>query len=238
MTAWNPQKIARQVFLAAAIAANAGEGAAADQKPKFDPPLPVPNSAFLMIGPKNIVPPQGHVDFCKRKPAQARHANDVRHPGDCDFRTKRPGKIKMSPDVMHTMFTTNFFVNRDALPGNDKKEYGTSDYWTYPKSYADCEDYTLRKRRLLIERGWDPSALLIAIVDDDEKDNIVHAVLVVRTTEGDFIMDNLKNEILTPDRAGYKFLSILSPFSGEEWMEVRARGAGPSPVPPGPSYRP
>ena len=45
--------------------------------------------------------------------------------------------------------------------------YGRIEHWTYPAAMGDCEDYVLLKRRLLRERGWPSSALLITVVRDE-----------------------------------------------------------------------
>jgi predicted transglutaminase-like cysteine proteinase len=68
-------------------------------------------------------------------------------------------------------------------------QFGVIERWTYPDlGMGDCEDYVLLKRRKLMELGWPQSALLITVVRDENGEG--HAILTVRTTRGDYILDN------------------------------------------------
>jgi hypothetical protein len=45
---------------------------------------------------------------------------------------------------------------------SDREQFGKEDVWSLPATgRGDCEDFALMKRKLLIERGWPSSALLL-----------------------------------------------------------------------------
>jgi predicted transglutaminase-like cysteine proteinase len=52
----------------------------------------------------------------------------------------------------------------------------------------------LLKRRMLIERGWPESTLLITVVRDENGEG--HAVLTARTDAGDLVLDNKRQQIV------------------------------------------
>jgi predicted transglutaminase-like cysteine proteinase len=66
--------------------------------------------------------------------------------------------------------------------------------------YGDCEDYQLLKRRKLVEAGYPHRALRMTVVIDEE--GAGHAVMMVRTNRGDFILDNKRNAILPWHKTG------------------------------------
>lgn len=90
----------------------------------------------------------------------------------------------------------------------DSKNWGTSDYWATPVEFlkrgGDCEDFAIAKYTALRELGVPESRLRIAIVHDNLK-NIPHAVLVVYTDQGSYILDNQnKNMLNAQDYSRYR----------------------------------
>ena len=65
--------------------------------------------------------------------------------------------------------------------------------WLISPKAGDCNDYAVTKRHELLARGWPSRALLLAevIVPSGEH----HLVVVVRTNEGDFVLDNLNASV-------------------------------------------
>ena len=55
---------------------------------------------------------------------------------------------------------------------------------------GDCEDYALAKMLALIELGVPQEAMGIALVDTDNDGKSNHAVLVVNTDKGAYVLDN------------------------------------------------
>src|SRR5215207_11705837 len=97
--------------------------------------------------------------------------------------------------------TINRVVNQRIKPITDLKHWGVVDRWDYPDDgWGDCEDYQLLKRKLLAERGLPRRAMRMTVVQDDKGEG--HAVLMVRTDRGDFILDNQRAAILPWTRTG------------------------------------
>ncbi len=73
------------------------------------------------------------------------------------------------------------------------------------------EDYVLAKRRALIQAGISPSALRIAYVKTRGGEG--HAILVVKTDRGEFVLDNLNGKV-----------RLAEPVSGLPYrLDVRRR---------------
>ena len=97
--------------------------------------------------------------------------------------------------------------------------YNREEYWAYPTSFGDCEDYVLMKRHMLIQRGWHPSSLLITVVLQNNGEG--HAVLTVRTDRGDFILDNLNHLILKWKDTEYSFVKRQSENHSGLWVKIQ-----------------
>ena len=70
----------------------------------------------------------------------------------------------------------------------------------------------------LIEAGLDPQSLLISTVLDRNRN--AHAVLVMRTVQGDYILDNLRDEVKHWRQTGYTFLRMQDPADPRKWTAV------------------
>ena len=98
------------------------------------------------------------------------------------------------------------------------------DHWDYPlDGRGDCKVYALYKRKLLIERGFPRQALLMTIVHDREGQG--HAILTVKTDHGDFVLDNLSDEIRAWDATGYTFLKRQAQDDPNVWLAIGAQAA-------------
>ncbi len=160
-------------------------------------------AAMPVIGWTN--PPIGHVDFCRNQP------------DECLRRGGRE-KVRLTGRNWQELVAVNTDVNRKIRPVTDEQYYKTLEHWTLPANYGDCEDYALLKRRDLARRGWPTGALLIAVVFDEIGDG--HAVLVVRTDRGEFILDNRTNEIRRWDQTFYRFVKRQSVSNPRRWVAV------------------
>ncbi len=113
----------------------------------------------------------------------------------------------------------NTKVNTSVQPVTDMELYHKVEYWTYPTQHkGDCEDYVLLKQRLLIERGWPESTLLITVVRDENNEG--HAVLTVRTDKGDFVLDNKRSEILRFAATPYTYIKRQSERNPLIWISL------------------
>lgn len=134
---------------------------------------------------------------------------------------KAPPVIAMSEQDWKTVRNINRDVNRQIRSGSDERVYGRADYWTVPtgsNARGDCEDYVLAKRRALIRAGYPVAALSIAVVETRWGE--VHAVLLVATDEGDFVLDNLTGRISRWDQVSYRWRERQAPGKTFEWVRM------------------
>jgi predicted transglutaminase-like cysteine proteinase len=154
-------------------------------------------------------PPYGFVSFCERM-AQ-----------ECAQGPQEVQRFFASPGRLAELDAVNRAVNRAIEPVTDIDLYGMTDYWTIPTTKGDCEDYVLLKRKRLMELGWPASALLITVVRDERGEG--HAVLTVRTMQGDFILDNKTDEIKVWHRTRYDFVMRQSYLDPRVWLSLDPR---------------
>lgn len=119
--------------------------------------------------------------------------------------------------------SVNSQINRQTHQIEDQAQYGQQEYWTLPTSRGgDCEDIVLLKKKKLLEKGLASETLLIATVLDLNRNS--HAVLVLRTKQGDFVLDSLRNKVILWRSTGYTFLKMQNPKSLRRWDAVLAGG--------------
>lgn len=98
-------------------------------------------------------------------------------------------RVALTEQLLSDLIEVNKLVNGSVkyVQNYDIIHYG-HDRWSFPNNNeGDCEDFALEKRRLLEKRGVPRSALPIAVVKTSRGD--WHAVLVIRTDKGDFVLD-------------------------------------------------
>lgn len=120
-----------------------------------------------------------------------------------------------------TLGRLNRQVNRSIRSSSDQRLYGVGDFWAVPtgaNARGDCEDYVLAKRRALIDAGYPAGALSIAIAETRWGET--HAVLLVATDTGDFVLDSLTQRISRWDRTGYKWHERQAPGSVFDWVRM------------------
>ena len=110
--------------------------------------------------------------------------------------------VEATTELMATLERVNARVNSSITPRDD----AGADVWNASASSGDCEDYVLAKRRALIKSGLAASALRIAYVKTRE--GVGHAILVVKTSKGDFVLDNLTRAIRRLSQSGYRIVSM------------------------------
>lgn len=121
------------------------------------------------------------------------------------------------------VYEVNAHINSKVRILNDQSQYGREDYWTLPSARGgDCEDIALLKKKKLIEMGLPPLSLLLATVLNQNRE--AHAVLVLRTKSGDFVLDNLRNKILPWHKTGYLFMRMQHPRHPDRWGLVASGG--------------
>jgi predicted transglutaminase-like cysteine proteinase len=167
-------------------------------------PAQAHSGAMLTGGP--TTQPIGHYEFCKANPKE------------CAIRTRDVSPVQMSEEFRQRISEINRDVNRSVEPMLDVELFGKEELWTYPGRAGDCEDYVLQKRRFLVEEGVPLSNLLITVVR--KRDGQGHAVLTVRTDEGDFVLDNLREAVLPWDETGYRYLKRQASDHTGSWVSI------------------
>lgn len=156
--------------------------------------------------------PIGHYEYCQQ------------YSSDCRALGATTAPVALTRAKWSELAKINLSANRSVKPVTDLDYYNVEEYWTYPDSYGDCEDYVLLKRQVLMQKGWPASNLLITVVRQLSGDG--HAVLTVRTDHGDFILDNLRDEILPWYETEYRFLKRQSSSNSGRWEAIQDSRAG------------
>lgn len=89
------------------------------------------------------------------------------------------------------------------------------DIWSPPSATGDCEEFAIAKKLELLEYGLYASQLLLTVVKDAYGDG--HLVLVVRTNGGNYVLDNLRLEVLLWEEAGYPHYAHQRPDRPVFW---------------------
>jgi predicted transglutaminase-like cysteine proteinase len=162
-------------------------------------------SSMLAGGPSSQ--PIGHYEFCKRKP------------DECAIRPRELRRIELTDELLETIARVNLTVNENVTAMTDLENYGQPEFWSYPDhGYGDCEDHALEKRRMLMNKGISLSNLLITVVRLSNGEG--HAILTVRTDRGDFILDNLSDEVLLWTKTGYEYLKRQDSRHTGRWVSL------------------
>ncbi|WP_420797378.1 transglutaminase-like cysteine peptidase [Aminobacter anthyllidis] len=160
----------------------------------------------LMLTASRTSQPIGHYELCKRLPEE------------CAIRSSDQTPLKLSKQLLQRLEKLTVSVNQAVKPMNDIDIYGKDEYWAYPDKLGDCEDYVLRKRRVLMQEGISPSNLLITVLRKPDGEG--HAVLSVRTDQGDFVLDNLSDSVVPWDETGYTFLKRQANDHTGRWVTI------------------
>ena len=150
--------------------------------------------------------PIGHYEFCQT------------HKSECQAGPRNRAPAKVTAFGWSVVREINSSANRDITPMTDKELHGKDEYWSYPDSAGDCEDFVLLKRKQLMEKGFAAGDLLITVVRKPDGEG--HAVLTLRTTEGDFILDNLNNEVKPWTTTPYRYLKRQASFNAGRWVSI------------------
>jgi predicted transglutaminase-like cysteine proteinase len=163
-------------------------------------------STATLTGPTSV--PYGWVDFCGREPQE------------CNQPVLPAADLNLTPAVWHLLNTVNLHVNRTIVPISNMDHWGTLlDHWDYPKDgKGDCKIYALWKRKILMDAGLPRQALLMTIVRDLNGEG--HTILTVKTDRGEFILDNLRDDIRPWDETGYHFLKRQSQENPNIWVGI------------------
>lgn len=143
--------------------------------------------------------PLGYVRYCRSNPT--------------DCRGSEPTFLALDVGTFVLLHQINEMVNRSIRPVPE-----SVDEWVGYASAGDCEDYALLKRVLLMQAGIPAGSLRIAVADTLAGE--AHAVLVVRTSDGDLVLDNLTDAIVTWKDTRLAWRKIASEANPRLWFAI------------------
>lgn len=147
-------------------------------------------------------PPSQYASFCEL------------HPGDCVLRGD--AVLPSSPGLRALLNEVNSAVNSEIELVSDPDRLGVEEDWDFPQDCrGDCEDFALEKRHRLVANGVPSAAMTMAIVHH-ERLLFPHAVLLVETDTGTWVLDNLRDDILCWDAVPYRYERREQP--GGQWV--------------------
>lgn len=170
--------------------------------PQFNPTQPLNARNMATFGGTSM--PVGYYEYCRRYQDRC-----ARGPGGV--------MIELTRSAWSDIVSVNALVNT-IKPLTDMEIYGVEEFWEYPTTAADCEDYALLKRKRLNKMGYPLGALLLTTARDAQGGG--HAVLTVVTTLGDFILDNLEQRVLLWSDARIYFLKRQSQRDLNQWVSL------------------
>lgn len=155
------------------------------------------------FGPTSV--PIGYYEYCQRYRTQ------------CE-RPSVNGMVELTEERWQSMLKANWIANKSVAPRTDEEIFGVPERWEYPENVGDCEDYVLLKRQMLADQGFPLGALRITVGLD--ADGGGHAVLTVVTDLGDFVLDNVEQEIKRWDEAEIQYLKWQSGEDQNVWISL------------------
>lgn len=170
------------------------------------PPLET-NALIPITEASPTLAPFQHVRFC------------LHYPNECKSDPTETGLIELSTETFELLKRVNHQVNAAILPVIKNNGIAPQDGWTIAPAAGDCNDYAVTKRHELVQSGLPAKALRLAVVKTAS--GIGHLVLVVATTKGDLVLDNLSETIRPWQSTDYHWLKIQSASDARYWYGVK-----------------
>ena len=122
--------------------------------------------------------------------------------------------IKLTRKIYRSIRDINSKWNDEIQYFSDQEIYGLIDKWAIPEDgCGDCEDIALAKQASLLDQGI-PSFIATCWTETGE----YHAVLIVPTNRGDFILDNRYPYVMKPSELEYRW--DKKECSDGKWYEI------------------
>jgi len=174
-------------------------------------PATPPAGSYLPSGSAQADQPPGFISFC------------ARYVDQCTTKATDASQVDLTPANWVVLNAVNLQINRSISPLDDQQHFGRPEYWTIPEDgYGSCHDYALTKRKMLADAGLPLLALRIAIVDTPF--NGRHAILTVATDKGDYVLDNLTDDIRPWNQTGYDWILRQSDKTAWQWVSLKRSG--------------
>ena len=174
--------------------------------------LPDPHTLTSIVESAPTLAPFQHVRFCLRYPAECKPSSAAQ-------------RIELDVQTMQLLDRVNRDVNLSITPKVKAYDADLADGWTIGPDSGDCNDYAVTKRHDLIARGLPSGALRLSVIKTAS--GIGHLVLVVATTNGDMVLDNLTSAIRPWQITEYRWLKIQSAADPRLWNEIKSPEIGP-----------
>jgi len=189
----------KAAFAAVILIAAAVAGAEGQARPLL--------ASYAAVGSETSVP-YGWMDFCSRRPEE------------CEVPRLPAIDVRLTEETWALLDRINRDVNAAIEPISNLEHWGTLlDHWDYPvDGKGDCKIYALYKRKLLLDSGFPRQALLMTIVRDLHGEG--HAILTVKTDHGEFVLDNLSDEVRPWNVTGYRFVKRQSQEDPNVWLAI------------------
>ena len=160
------------------------------------------DSPQMTLG-KNALAPLAFIEFCLRKPNRCAPSEEIR-------------RITFDDVNRRQVESVNRAVNRSIAPLTLPLKLDMP--WQDDATVGRCDAYALAKRSQLMDLKLPSSALLLAvgIVPTGE----AHLVLIVVTDQGDFVLDNLRQNVTRWDRLSYQWIKRSSPKNPQYWQTI------------------
>lgn len=154
-----------------------------------------------------VLAPMAYVRFC------------IDYANECESK-KAPvaaEAVALTAERKAELVEINTRVNRSIRPQPNLGGIAT-EKWVIDPEAGDCNDYAVTKRHLLMARGWPSDALLLAEVVLRSGEH--HLVVVVRTKDGDFVLDSLDPNIRHWSQAPYSWVRMQTPENPNFWAKI------------------
>lgn len=156
------------------------------------------------------LPPMAFTQFCLRYADQCKPQHMV----------FRGGPLRLTAERWADLKDVNGKVNATIIPERNTEGLA-GEKWLISPSHGDCNDYAVTKRSELLERGWPARTLLLSEVVTSWGEH--HLVLVVRTSAGDLVLDNMSAQIRPWARVPYQWVRIQTPKNPNYWASLGGR---------------
>ena len=139
------------------------------------------------------------------------------------------GPLNLSASLWKTLNQTNTRINGALRQRTDLAVYGVDERWALPLEAGlmagDCEDFVLEKRHALVAAGVPEAALSIAVVIT--RQNEIHAVLVIATDKGDYVLDSLDPRVSPWQKTPYIWRERQGAGTASNWFYAKADDRSP-----------
>jgi predicted transglutaminase-like cysteine proteinase len=161
----------------------------------------LPASAPELIDEQPEMAPIAFLRFCIMNEAQCRGES-------------RQSRLNLTIETWRILHSVNASVNARIIPDPSKGAYD----WSADATAGNCNDYAVQKQKALLALGLPISALSLTTAETQQ--GVGHLVVIVRTDRGDFVLDNLRPEIVAWNRTGYRWLKRQSFADPRTWVSI------------------